>query len=816
MADTSNLTNFLTDVAKAIKDKKGTTEKIPAANFDTEITSIETGIDTTSANPITPEDVSLNKEGFVNGEKIIGKLNETKSYIGFVANPDDIEDGFDKLGNPTLDIHRNSSTYDYLIRKTADVYMITPKSAIATHESLTPEKLVKGNTVLGIEGTAEGQTINNQNKTITENGTYQADEGYTGLGTVTVNVSNTGDVSVKLFNTIEEMNADTTAKEKDLALVYKNLESDLVIGETYTSLYLPKTIIFDTAIASTKTIILDVGDVRTVPSVRVTKTAINFCEPGGFVPMPVRSVSYESTDGITYTRTDSLAEGLTISEIYSERYNSITIQETDFEILRQMFKVREVIFDGLFQYTDGTYGIAPSQLTLQNPNELLPNKVAYGQNGIVKGDGSIYNNLEHDKLVNVILGDSSLLNNINVFKGELFPSSNPDKNMLQRVVRSDNNDFMIYGNIKCESEYVSFSSAGTVVDNNILYVIKPGTDTSTMYKIDFNNFKIETIVLNNVPSNLSIYSGATYINKSTKDIYLIMYNTDSGNKIIKISNGIASVLSDFFEWSNQSKVFQILGYDDIENALYTSVSGWSQNTHTKAIYKVTDGNCVSVKSLPSYTYAYSNAWETENYLGLSLGIQNGSNKIYYKKKGDSAWKELDLSSYSDRLGEAPGAYEISETDITLSLGSKGNLHFNPITNILITVSEDSGSPINYKDIMSKTDKFLYTKDSKYDLNGVLIEKIINNSDSYCRLDSYPMYVLDNSPNLRISELFPVKLLTENINTTNSVLCIRNEKQGRWKQLNDFNYDLLRDLNVMSQEEYNIALNTANQIKGGNV
>ena len=33
-----------------------------------------------------------------------------------------------------------------------------------------------------------GETINNQNKTVTENGTYTADEGYTGLGEIVVNV----------------------------------------------------------------------------------------------------------------------------------------------------------------------------------------------------------------------------------------------------------------------------------------------------------------------------------------------------------------------------------------------------------------------------------------------------------------------------------------------------------------------------------------------------------------------------------------------------------------------------------------------------
>lgn len=44
MADTSNLSQFLTDVASAIKTKKGTTDKIPAANFDTEILDITTGV----------------------------------------------------------------------------------------------------------------------------------------------------------------------------------------------------------------------------------------------------------------------------------------------------------------------------------------------------------------------------------------------------------------------------------------------------------------------------------------------------------------------------------------------------------------------------------------------------------------------------------------------------------------------------------------------------------------------------------------------------------------------------------------------------
>ena len=45
MARTNNLTNFLTDVATAIKTKKGDNTPIPASNFDTEIENLPSGGD---------------------------------------------------------------------------------------------------------------------------------------------------------------------------------------------------------------------------------------------------------------------------------------------------------------------------------------------------------------------------------------------------------------------------------------------------------------------------------------------------------------------------------------------------------------------------------------------------------------------------------------------------------------------------------------------------------------------------------------------------------------------------------------------------
>ncbi len=157
----------------------------------------QTGIDTSDADA-TPEDITINKTAYVNGKKVVGTLPLFPNSRTFT-----VDGGItDDTENNRIQI-RTINTTKQILDSNLNMEFNGGYTYVANAISLTPEKLVKGNTILGVEGTAE-TGIDTSDATATASDIVKNKTAYVNGEKITGTLEPEGVQMTDYFNTIPE------------------------------------------------------------------------------------------------------------------------------------------------------------------------------------------------------------------------------------------------------------------------------------------------------------------------------------------------------------------------------------------------------------------------------------------------------------------------------------------------------------------------------------------------------------------------------------------------------------------------------------
>ena len=196
--------------------------------------------------------------------------------------------------------------------------------------------------------------------------------------------SGSSTTGIKLFETQEKMQADSTAQEGDLAVVYRNKMQNMTADSQTQYITFPETVILPEAFTGNvngKLLAID-SSVMFNGNIRLSKTSFRF---DGFSESGMIRVQYSSSDGITYTRTrfsgDSgdLTNPVDLGTVI--QYEPMGGEWDD--TLGYFMQTGESVFEGVYSYEDSSWVVAPNQLTAIAEN--IYNAKAYSKDGVIEG-----------------------------------------------------------------------------------------------------------------------------------------------------------------------------------------------------------------------------------------------------------------------------------------------------------------------------------------------------------------------------------------------------------------------------------------------
>lgn len=175
---------------------------------------------------------------------------------------------------------------------------------------------------------------------------------------------------VKLFETIDEMNSDTNAKEDDLAVVYRSEITNMTSDSVISSITFPEQVVLVETFTDSVYCRLRAENSSVMFNGNIMLDT-NMFRFDGFTDSGRIMVEYSSTDGITYTRTRFENDNGDLTNPVDLGTNVIVENAEEWsDIIGQFILVGGNIFEGLFNYktvdTDNQLTLNPMSLDISD------------------------------------------------------------------------------------------------------------------------------------------------------------------------------------------------------------------------------------------------------------------------------------------------------------------------------------------------------------------------------------------------------------------------------------------------------------------
>lgn len=620
---------------------------------------------------------------------------------------------------------------------------------------------------------------------------------------------------IKLFETVGEMQADTTAQKGDLAVVYVDNTIIPNPGDSISTFEPRTTVLLDSVVTEHKNISTGYP-FRGQLTVELQPTSCDIHYTSAMTSTYF-DVTYESSDGQLYTRTDGGESSYIV-------LNSITFPDsTDTQILA-FFATGSVSFNGLFKYTlqsDGSYAyeIAPSQLSLSSTSQILPGIIGYGSSGVVTGDETMYEKLDFKKYMDYMCGKDMLSVRPLIISQEQYP--NVPVSLVDKEITQNYGLTFVKNYIQLNPGENSIYGGYVIPVGTNIYVFTSERNTITVYLFDNSGNLINSIVVDTISSSgsASISNDNFYYNDETDEFHVIVKRS--------ATNAIPNLYHVWYNGAFNSEEIPLNDTDDAFLNLYSYIHAnddyilYSQDGLGLYKYNVTSKET----SLISADYTSDGTACTDGKNVYVILSRNSSVKLVTLDMDCNFVREHDFGT-GTRSGtgylannngnvyvlhkhdDTGDVYSVSNASTILdtfyvNVGGIKPMYF-PDNHILLSMES------NYESTQTSTSTETIMIEPKYD--NYWHDVGIGSRIYFMENNKYVWYALDGNNMVLRGECVMDKQLVQN-NSNPVIPCIVGYNTANPYYVSYFNISSNDYTNTISPTEYNTAIDTSEQILG---